>query len=456
MKIIHQISKRQWALSIFAGTLTLMTPAFQNNFPFLFSDTGSYVLAGFKGVVSDFRPMAYGIFMRHVSLMESLWLVAFVQAWLTSWIIHQFTRVFFPQLPVYMPLATVFVLTLGTCAGITTTMLMPDFLTPLLILASAILLWGKTSRHVAAGAGLILWFGIAAHHSHRWILFLPLLMLLAGRLFRLKGIPARKLALVAAIGLTGALTIPALSFLYGGGFVFSRAQHIFLISHLHRTELLIPHLNKFCLVNTSPLCACRERESDDLLWDPASPANINGGWAANDSLFAVVWDDFLKSPENIKNLAIKMTEDAVAQFFTFEGKTVFRELENGHPYGVLREVFPKGLFAIRHSLQYHDAGMESTLDESQHWLVMLSFCALALLFLFNADSIPLQYKWLVVFVLAALFANALICSGVSMIDPRFQKRVVWLVPLLAVLLVADRVRTTQFLTALFRPKALET
>jgi hypothetical protein len=30
-----------------------------------------------------------------------------------------------------------------------------------------------------------------------------------------------------------------------------------------------------------------------------------------------------------------------------------------------------------------------------------------------------------------LLANALICGGVSMIDPRFQSRVIWLVPMFA-------------------------
>jgi hypothetical protein len=89
--------------SILFGALLLLFPAFNNGYPFLYADTSTYITGGFLGAVSDFRPITYGLFVRHISLMESLWLVAFVQALIVSALIHLVFRVFSSGEPVFGP-----------------------------------------------------------------------------------------------------------------------------------------------------------------------------------------------------------------------------------------------------------------------------------------------------------------------------------------------------------------
>ena len=81
-------------LSVPLGGLFILSSAFANKYPFLYSDTCTYLDGGFDHQVNNMRPITYGLFMRHVSLLESLWLVVFVQALMVSWLIHLFFATF--------------------------------------------------------------------------------------------------------------------------------------------------------------------------------------------------------------------------------------------------------------------------------------------------------------------------------------------------------------------------
>jgi hypothetical protein len=71
-------------LYVLLGSLVLCFLAFYNKYPLVFPDTGTYVLSGFTGQVPKDRPIIYGLFLRHISLWESLWLVILFQGVLLS------------------------------------------------------------------------------------------------------------------------------------------------------------------------------------------------------------------------------------------------------------------------------------------------------------------------------------------------------------------------------------
>ena len=90
-------------LSVWLGAIVLCVPALQNNYPFLYPDTGTYLVCAFNNEVSEMRPLTYGLFMRHASLMESLWLVIFIQALIVSWTTHRFISTFFKTIHPVQP-----------------------------------------------------------------------------------------------------------------------------------------------------------------------------------------------------------------------------------------------------------------------------------------------------------------------------------------------------------------
>src|SRR5207247_6774608 len=67
-----------------------MRYGYHNGYPVLFSDSGTYIHSGFDGFVPWDRPIAYGLFIKYVSLQKSLWLVVYFQALSIAGIIFAF------------------------------------------------------------------------------------------------------------------------------------------------------------------------------------------------------------------------------------------------------------------------------------------------------------------------------------------------------------------------------
>jgi hypothetical protein len=82
-------------LAILITSVVLMYAGFNNFYPLLYSDTGTYIRSGFTGTIPIDRPIFYGIFLRHTSLATSLWYVIFMQGVLLSSLIFFVTREFF-------------------------------------------------------------------------------------------------------------------------------------------------------------------------------------------------------------------------------------------------------------------------------------------------------------------------------------------------------------------------
>lgn len=441
----HPTIRTQGILSRVLGALLLLFPAINNGYPFLFADTSTYITGGFLGEVSKIRPITYGLFLRHVSLLESLWLVVFAQALIVSALIHLFFRVFSANEPGIRPLATIAGLAICTHIGISTGMLMPDFLTAAAILGACILLFGEQLRWPAAVfCGAVLWFGLASHYSNH-LIFLCIFMGVGGywawrrwvakRAFRL-----RRFWWVFGLWVLAYFTVPTLHYVHGGGFVRDKASHVFLIGRLNQMGLLKPFLQEECGKSGNwGLCAYIDAIPHDFLWDPESPLNKTGGWAANKADYEQTLSAFFRRPKFVLKFCIKTAETAMIQFFTFEGRIIFKEREGNPPFDAIRDAMPDQLHAIRASRQYKEEWSNNATDVIQRFAVLLGLLAFFLVLWQPGSwqSTPVQRK-VAFFLLLALAANALVCSGVSMVDMRFQARVVWLVPLFAAMVAWDR------------------
>jgi hypothetical protein len=425
-------------LSVWLGALFLCIPAFINGFPFLFADTGTYLVGGFQGIVSDIRPITYGVFMRHASLMESFWLVILLQGLFVSWVIHLFFAVF-SRRPVEMrPLICIGLLTLVTGIGEVAGMLMPDIFASLMILCSIILLFAgplKTWKWIVLT--LLFGFSVASHHSNAYIMFgvLLCLILLIGFSYLKKIspiVPLRRFGLVFAITLVGYFTIPALHWKYGGEFFWSKSKSVFLTNRINQMGLLKPFLREHCATASYNLCGSIDQIPYDFLWDTSSPMYKNGGMAANDPFYSEMLGGFFSDPYYVKKFAIKSVENGVIQFFNFEGKLIYKEIESGYPFQVFQEILPEFINSIKRSEQYADRWDSRNTQLFQRFAVMAGWLLLLGVLIWRWPyAVDRQVKLIILVVLLSLAANAFVCGGISMVDMRFQHRVIWIVPLVA-------------------------
>ncbi len=431
-------------LSVWIGAAILCAPALLNNFPFLYADTGTYVHGGFTGETSEIRPLLYGVFIRHISMHASLWFVILAQALMVSWSIHTFFRIFGNQYSHAWSNIWITVLVLMTGLGEVTGMLMPDIFTSVMILCGLILLFAPARTKWQTGLTcLFLWFSISVHHSNALSLFVVLISLVVIATityWRKKSthLSWKRFGLVFGIGLLGYFTIPTVHYIYGGGFYWSKAKNIFLTNRVNQMGLLKPFLRQQCAGHNYRLCADVEAIPEDLLWSADSPMRKSGGFAANDVEYGLMLKDFFKEPYFVKKFLIKTIENGVMQFFSFEGLVIIEESNQGYPYQVFEQDWPECIPPIRRSLQYGGKWDETLTQHAQRFLVFGSGILLIGLFV-----LPSRHRYTTVenqiacFILLGLAANAFICGGLSMVDVRFQYRVIWLVPLLAFLMLGN-------------------
>ncbi|MGB3547949.1 MAG: hypothetical protein WBA17_13295 [Saprospiraceae bacterium] len=423
-------------LTMLLSAITLCVPALINKFPFVYSDTGTYIYVGFTDDISWVRPTLYGIFMRHASLKESLWFVIFAQALITVWFVRRFSETLFPRLPDFFSLLIIVFLTATTSIGVVTGMLMPDFTTVILIFAPAIVLYGQPTKWwnvILIYLGL--WFALASHHSHAYIFVLILILLGLRSIIQWKTTPRRTwigfIPLVLAL-VIGHYTIPYIHYQRKGVFEASKADNIFLVGRMNQMGLLKPFLDEKCPTHDFSICAYRDAIPSDFLWDGNSPANKDGGWDVNNDRYAEVVKTFLNSPNYLKKAVVKTFETAAQQFFIF--KTVQLQVlkPNEWPQFVFATYLPDVMSSLQDSRQHRGEWNDSTVNLLQHLLVFSSGLYLIYLFAYQRNyPVPAAHRHIGYLLLAGLLSNAFICGGISMIAPRFQSRIIWLVPLTA-------------------------
>lgn len=129
-------------------------------------------------------------------------------------------------------------------------------------------------------------------------------------------------------------------------------------------------------------------------------------------------------------------ESTIQQFFSFNVVIIAKEGPKGYPYNIFKSYVPEYLPAIERSLQFKEKWDNSTIDMAQRIVVFSCFLLLSYLFLFRRfDGITSTQQKIMIVILLALLGNALICGGVSMVAPRFQSRIIWLLPLYSLLMI---------------------
>jgi hypothetical protein len=162
---------------ILIGAIILGFAGWQNMYPLVYPDTGTYVITGLEGRVPYDRPLLYGLFLKHTSMRATMWMAMYAQAILVSSVIFTFIKSYFlKQNYRIIYFLCLFILVGCTAISIKTSTLIPDVFTPLPILCFFILLHGSLNITLKIWFSFIMVFAIAVHQSHLMILVSALLL----------------------------------------------------------------------------------------------------------------------------------------------------------------------------------------------------------------------------------------------------------------------------------------
>ena len=445
-----------WLLS----SLVLISAGLYNGFPLVTSDSGAYINSAITHIVPADRPIVYGLFIQATGLYFSLWLVILAQGLLLGWLLLRCVAAFAPR--IQTAFGQLFVLGVVTwISGVSwyCSQLMPDIFAAIGLLCLALLLLGRfKSRGSQVALLALLLLATLVHNSH--LLTNSLVVLAFGivaywqRLFK-RGLVQWTHWLVATTTvLSSWLLLPTIHAGFGGGFTLSRASPAFLVARLCETGILEEYLNQSCEAGSKyKLCAFRDKLPNDaitFMWDGGSPYNQTGGLEANRSECQQIVRGILTSPQYYPQLASEAMQATLRQLTHIgygDGLVPFRE--NTNPYWKVQEFTGYELKEYLSSRQNRNLLTFDTLNERTYAVQLLAVLLISTLVLWHSQtsrhSLNTQagpttgtnLLLLLTIIGLGLLGNAFATGALANVLDRLQGRVAWLLPFVAVLMVAQ-------------------
>jgi hypothetical protein len=442
--------------AVLLGALLLSWPAFLNGFPLLYPDSMTYLFDGrvvaralflhqltdYYGVRSFFYSL--GILPFHWNI--SPWPIVALQSLLAAWIVWLLVRAFQARSVstrriVASYLLLILFLSLLTSASWYACFIMPDVLGPLLYLSFYLLAFARDtlSRTERWGLYLIAVWGITAHTSH---------MLLAAGLFVLLVLFAafehrpfwrrlRSLGELAAIIAVAAAAQMALhGYLYGKP-TLNGIRPPYLMARIVADGTGRLYLEKNCPRLQWAVCNHISQftdNPDDFLWE------TNGAYedASDTEKTQMEQEEMPLVLATIRAYPLQQLSRSTANFWDqFLNFGVYGFDPNDWMLAQFDQVFPREKSRYLQSRQAHGALPLELFTLIDWWTIVASLAAIAVLipFLWRRHSPRLAGLTLV--VAGMVVANAWVTGVLSVVDDRYQCRVIWLVPLLAGIFFLD-------------------
>ncbi len=436
-------------LYIIITSFILCIPAFYNRFPFFYSDSALYIGSSVTLIPTIDRPIGYALFIRAVSWQSSLWLVIFFQALFTNIILY-FTliklKLKWDFRILHVAILTVF--SVFCSLGWYVSQIMPDIFTSLLFLS--VYLYFDSSKKFSVGIFfliLLMILCLIVHLSNFPILILLLTIVFFMVLFSKRFIGKRKHYFVKMIAPIMAIIIAAnilmnYNYSYFSKYQLSTTSHVFFLARLIDSGVVEEYLNDNCGKYNFTLCQYRNeipKSSQLFIWGQDGPYYKTGSWSTAHEDYKIMIKDILTTPKYLKPVLFDFIVSTFKQLFNFKiGEGIYDAFdENSAPVQYVLSKFPTSEMKRDLLLSEQNTGkMDFREINMLHYLIILASILVIIYILFK-KRLPDNLFLLSWIILSGLVVNAAICADLSNVLNRYQSRVIWLLPFLAIILLAE-------------------
>jgi hypothetical protein len=215
--------------------------------------------------------------------------------------------------------------------------------------------------------------------------------------------------------------------------------HIFMVNRLWQCGILEQYLDAQCATNPNSFCDHRPYPDQDLLWDPLSPINtVYGweydGWAKAQPEYDRIIQEIFTTPDYLVQFAGITFRDASKQLITFDFRPMNGPQNLGPAIPSVAAHYGNEGVSAKNTKQYENELDLNTLNLIQKITVAISvFALLFFLFIKKFRTKHPHLGHLTLWIFCGMIFNALTVVAVAMIDSRYQLRLVWLLPLVALL-----------------------
>ena len=329
---------------------------------------------------------------------------------------------------------------------------MADIYTPILFCCAAVLLFGKELPSFRKGFIYILFFlSVMMHSSHVLTIVIFTFILTCFYLIWFRKKINIAAANIRAYIITLALAfifIPTIHFIFTQEFYLSKSSQTFFVAHIADNGLLDKFLEERCPEKEYSLCAYKGtfNNSQSFLWDlQNSPLYKHGdlfdAWENRRQEYSELMKDFLSRPKYVFLFLIDSFLTTFSQLVTFD---MVNDNER-RPWieQMIKDHFHRDWYKYNNCLQvkgwYYNA-FDKNITDRNYTTMCITSILLILICIINRKQSVLSDKqqFMIVFFVIAIFVNNLVCSTFSVVAPRFQERICWLLPFALLLIIVDK------------------
>ncbi len=426
-------------LWITTGALILLGVAFYNGYPLVYSDTSTYLASGFDLEMPYDRPMNYGLFIYITSAGGfSLWLTAFAQSFMLSYLIFLTVRDF-TQLPNYKAwsLLFVFILSAFSVLPFVAGQIITDIFQAISALCLFHLVFNKKTGKLNQSILYVLFFlATAMHMSHVIINSILLILIFVMRKPMIKKkvhVKISKIAIIFGVNLLCVFTM---------GAPISKSKHVFFMGRLAENGILKQYLKENCNEKNYKICQYIDEipnNTTDFLWDENSPLYKYKSWKATKKDFNdIILNTFIQPRYLIKHIfeSVKVTLRQLVTFDAGGGNGSF--LGETLLYKRIKKFFPFEVSEYSMSRQNRNQLLQPQLKGVNFFyrLTMgISTLLLALVFIHKKywQTIPASVRYMLIFLLITILVNAWVNASLVIVAQRFGAKIIWFIPLVLLL-----------------------
>lgn len=419
--------KRRAALTVPAAAAMLLWPALWNGYPIVFADTGTYLSQAIHHYAGWDRPVFYSVIMLPLHATITLWPVVVAQALLTAWVLWLVCRTLSVS-----PLSFLAGMAgLASCTWLPWIIseIMPDLFTPLLILVLAMLALvpDRLSRREQGVLAVLATVFIASQQSSVPLACMLVLALAAWKAGRVRW---PLLVLPPALAVLALCTVNLAAH---GRFTIAPFGNVFLLARVIDDGPGLAALRRDCPAQRWRLCpflTAFPLSSDDFLWTPDSPLNQAGGAKqVSQDAGAIIAAALLADPLGEARAALGNTLQQLGRFDSGDGLTAWPAQVS--PW-IQHDFPPREQSAYASALQQAGRLSVPPILGQIHWLVALAGVLVCLSLLPLTLRRRSSCSGFLLVVLLALPLGAAITGALSAPHDRYQARIMWLPPFIAV------------------------
>jgi hypothetical protein len=435
------------------ATLFFLWPAAYNGFPLLMADSMTYLADGipvaraiFLHRFSDYygmRSLLYSLSILPFHWNVNPWPVTVFQSLAAAWVLWLVVRSFSTRRTVQRFLALAALLSAFTSIAWYTCFIMPDILGPLAYLAIFLLVFFQPSLSLIEKIGLVLvaCWGITAHSTHLLLAAALIFLLALFALFERRRRPFRRsipaLAYIVSALVLAVLAQVGLYAFLDGKPSLNGQRPPYLTARVIADGPGRWYLDSHCATEHWAACghlANLTSDADSFLWGDDAPYQT----ASEDEQKKFEEQD---TPFFLATIRAYPRQQFQRSAANFGDQLKAFGLYDFDPSDWTLGQFDQTISPSRASYVRSREALSTlpldALTSLQFWTIILSLAIIAVLtpLLWRRHSRALPGLALVVFSMVVL--NALLTGALSIVDDRYQCRVVWLIPLLAAICVLD-------------------